>query len=186
MKLYIFLIILANVVIDVINILFVESAWYVIVAFTALSTIVAFIIDLILAVVIRRLPEKWFNPQKKVFKIFNFEKRLYECIGVKKFKDKIPELGKYSGFRKNHVVDPKNPDYLYRFMMECCYGEVIHIISVPIGVLAMFCMPKTLWLTSGLPVVIVNAILCALPYFVLRYNRKKLATLYKFASRKKD
>ena len=75
MKLYIFLIILANVVIDVINILFVEIAWYVIVAFTALSTIVAFIIDLILAVVIRRLPEKWFNPQKKIFEIFNFEKR---------------------------------------------------------------------------------------------------------------
>jgi hypothetical protein len=183
MTLYLIIIAVANVIIDLLVSVFTDYLWYNVVFWTALSTLVAFLIDLILAIVIRKLPEKWFNPNKKIFRIFDFEKRLYEFIGVKKFKDHVPELGKYSGFRKNKVTDPKNPEYLYRFMMECCYGEVIHLLSVPIGVIAMFCMPIDLWILSGLPVVIVNAFLCILPYFVLRYNRKKLSNLYRIATK---
>lgn len=183
MTLYLIIIAVANIIIDLLVSIFTDYLWYQVAFWTALSTLVAFLIDLILAIVIRKLPEKWFNPNKKIFHIYNFEKRLYEFIGVKKFKDHVPELGKYSGFRKNRVTDPKNPEYLYRFMMECCYGEVIHLISVPIGVLAGFCMPMGLWLVSGLPVVIVNGILCILPFLVLRYNRKKLSNLYRILTK---
>ena len=186
MTLYLIIIVAANIVIDVVYVVFVCGIWYEIVLWTAFSTLVAFVIDLLLAVFIRKMPEKLFRPEKKIFTIYDFEKNLYEKTGIKFYKDKIPELGKYSGFRKNHVAEPKNPQYLYRFMTECCYGEVIHLVSVPLGFISMFCMPKALWLTSGVYVAIVNAILCILPYFVLRYNRKKLSVLYKFATRKKD
>ena len=186
MKLYLIIIFVCNVIIDLLVWLFTEYLLYQAILWTAVSTLVAFTIDLILAIVIRKLPERWFNPNKKVFKIFGFEKKLYEFIGVKKFKDHVPELGKYSGFRKNKIVDPKNSKYLYRFMMECCYGEIIHIVSVPLGFIATFAMPMGLWLTSGVAVSLVNAVLCYLPYVVLRYNRKKLNNLYNIAKRKEQ
>ena len=144
--------------------------------FTFLATAVCFLIDLVLAFAIRALPEKWFNPNKKIFKIFSWEKRFYEFIGVKHFKDKVPEVGK--GFRKNKIQDPKDPQYLYRFMLESTYGEVIHILNIVLGFLAIFAVPLDLFLTISLPVCLVNAFLSLLPYFVLRYNRKKLSFVY--------
>ena len=180
MALYLFLIALFNVLIDAFNIFVLpgnlEVFWQIIL-FTLLETAICFVIDLLLAVIIRYLPEKWFNPNKKIFTIFGFEKKLYIFLGVKNYKDRIPEVGK--GFRKNKVADPNNPDYIFRYLLECCYGEVIHLISLPLGFLAIFVLPDQYKVSIGVPVCIVNAILSVLPVFVLRYNRKRLTNVYK-------
>lgn len=97
MTLYLIIIVAANIVIDVLNVVFGCGIWYEIVLWTAFSTLIAFVIDLLLAVFIRKMPEKLFCPEKKIFTIYDFEKNFYEKTGIKFYKDKIPELGKYSG-----------------------------------------------------------------------------------------
>ena len=38
--------------------------------------------------------------------------KIYNKLKVKKWKDKIPEIGHFTGFRKNKISDPKNPEYI--------------------------------------------------------------------------
>lgn len=184
MKLYFIIIAAANIIIDFFNIFFGTDVWYAVILWTTLCTFAAFTIDLLLAILIRWLPENAFSPEKRIFTIFNFEKTFYEKMGIKKYKDRVPELGKFSGLSKRRIESPKSPEYVFRYMRECCYGEVIHFASVLIGFAAMFCCPAALWLSVGLPVVIVNALLCYLPFTVLRYNRKKLYAIYLMLKRK--
>lgn len=178
MILYLSIIIFANILIDVFGIWIfkVPLSWQLIVSYTMLCTVTCFVIDLLIALLIRSLPEKLFNPNSKAFKIYDWEQKFYNFIGIKFYKDKIPDLGK--GFRKNKIYEPKNPDYLYKYMLECCYGEVIHLVSVPFAFFAMLVVPLKFFLQISLSVIIVNAILCLIPFFVLRYNRKKVKRIY--------
>lgn len=144
---------------------------------TSIDILVVFIIDAIIAFVIRRLPEKWFVYKYKVFKIFKWERKFYEAIKIKKWKDKIPELGQLTNFKKNKVREPKNSEYLLRYLMECVYGETIHFLSIILGFLILLINPKCC-LYFGLPITIANGIISYLSFAILRYNRPKLTILY--------
>lgn len=144
---------------------------------TSIDILVVFIIDAIIAFVIRRLAEKWFVYKYKVFKIFKWERKFYEAIKIKKWKDKIPELGQLTNFKKNKVREPKNSEYLLRYLMECVYGETIHFLSIILGFLILLINPKCC-LYFGLPIAIANGIISYLSFAILRYNRPKLTILY--------
>ena len=144
---------------------------------TSIDILVVFIIDAIIAFVIRRLPEKWFVYKYKVFKIFKWERKFYEAIKIKKWKDKIPELGQLTNFKKNKVREPKNSEYLLRYLMECVYGGTIHFLSIILGFLILLINPKCC-LYFGLPIAIANGIISYLSFAILRYNRPKLTILY--------
>lgn len=144
---------------------------------TSIDILVVFIIDAIIAFVIRRLPEKWFVYKYKVFKIFKWERKFYEAIKIKKWKDKIPELGQLTNFKKNKVREPKNSEYLLRYLMECVYGETTHFLSIILGFLILLINPKCC-LYFGLPIAIANGIISYLSFAILRYNRPKLTILY--------
>lgn len=144
---------------------------------TSIDILVVFIIDAIIAFVIRRLPEKWFDYKYKAFKIFKWERKFYEAIKIKKWKDKIPELGQLTNFKKNKVIEPKNSEYLLRYLMECVYGETIHFLSIILGFLILLINPKCC-LYFGLPIAIANGIISYLSFAILRYNRPKLTILY--------
>lgn len=144
---------------------------------TSIDILVVFIIDAIIAFVIRRLPEKWFDYKYKAFKIFKWERKFYEAIKIKKWKDKIPELGQLTNFKKNKVREPKNSEYLLRYLMECVYGETIHFLSIILGFLILLINPKCC-LYFGLPIAIANGIISYLSFTILRYNRPKLTILY--------
>ena len=144
---------------------------------TSIDILVVFIIDAIIAFVIRRLPEKWFVYKYKVFKIFKWERKFYEAIKIKKWKDKIPELGQLTNFKKNKVREPKNSEYSLRYLMECVYGETIHFLSIILGFLILLINPKCC-LYFGLPIAIANGIISYLSFAILRYNRPKLTILY--------
>ena len=144
---------------------------------TSIDILVVFMIDAIIAFVIRRLPEKWFDYKYKAFKIFKWERKFYEAIKIKKWKDKIPELGQLTNFKKNKVREPKNSEYLLRYLMECVYGETIHFLSIILGFLILLINPKCC-LYFGLPIAIANGIISYLSFAILRYNRPKLTILY--------
>ena len=102
-------------------------------------TVLEIIIDLIMAFFVRWvLPKKFFNVDKKWFSASKKEQRFYEYLGVKKWKDKTLELGALTNFRKNKIVNPKENDYIERFIIESNYGVLVHLSCVIFGFLIVF------------------------------------------------
>ena len=149
-----------------------------------ISTVAVIALDAITAFVIRRMPEKWFDMASPFSSVSKKECEFYTKLGVRKWREKIPELGLFTGFHKNHVAEPGSNDYIKRYILEANYGAVIHLVSVPIGFLIIFLCPLGHAVYFGIPVAIVNAILNILPAVILRYNIPKLLSLYRRNERK--
>ena len=130
------------------------------------------------------MPEKYFDYHKKIFNASKKRIKFYESLGVKKWKDKVPELGCFTNFRKNKIASPNDPEYIRRYILEACYGVIIHYVSCPVSFVIllfdifMYTGKSNMYLTIALPVAITNAILILLPSFVLRYNLPKLIRIY--------
>lgn len=149
-----------------------------------INTVAVIAVDGIFATIIRRcLPAKWFDYNVKWAKASKREIRFYEAIGIKKWKDKVLELGCFTSFSKSEIKDPNNPEYIKRFILENNYGAVIHLVLVFVGFLILLIQPKYFYM-FGLPVAIVNMFLNFLPLFILRYNTPRLQTLLKYTLRK--
>ena len=137
-----------------------------------------FVIDALVAILVRILPKKWVNPFNKIYKVRPWETKLYLKLKVRNWKDKIPETGKVlAGFGKDKVLDMNDNRYIYKFMEETVYAEVMHVISAVLSIFVIFINLK-LWYIVGLPMAIVNFVIQILPVIVQRYNRPKLALLY--------
>lgn len=157
-----------------------------IVAAVTLSTISVIIIDLIFALIVRRfLPPSWFSVDKKFYMAKKREKLFYEKIGIKKWKDKVIELGALSGFRKNKIAEPNSSEYIERYIIEANFGIMVHIADIIFGFLVVFIYPLKYWYCFGFPVALVNVVLNLLPLFILRYNLPKLHRLYAFNVKRK-
>ena len=165
------------------NPLYQDQPW-VYILFTIGFTVMAVVIDGIVAFVIRKMPEKWFEKNRGIFKTGERELTFYEFLRVKKWKDYVPELGCFTGFHKNKLANPFDNKYIWRFIIESRYGVAIHFYSVPTSFLLllldwkMYSGESNIWLTIGLPVAIVNAILIVLPAFILKYNLPRLLRIY--------
>ena len=147
--------------------------------------VVLFLIDALLAWLIRKLPEKWFDSNNKHFDERKGEKKFYEALGIKKWKDKIPELGGFTDFHKDKIYEPNSIEFYERFILESNYGSVLHIISAFIGYLIIFMAPLKTCFLMAIPMATVNFVLCILPYFVLRYNVGKLKKVLNNLKRRK-
>ena len=78
-------------------------------------------------------------------------------------------------------------EYLDRFLLEICYGELGHFMSLPLGFLILLLFPiSKLWLAISIPVAIVNLFLNLPSIFVLRYNSYKLVILRKSNLKKQN
>ena len=186
MLLYIVIILVSTVIIALPNIIFRPGGepWYMYLIMTVAAVVASFLIDALVALIGRRLPKKWMDPNKKIFHTSEREMKFYEFIKVRKWKDKVPELGGFTAFHKNKLADPWNNEYVERYMLEVCYGVVIHVFSpvfAPLIVLLdykMYTGWSWMWLTIMIPVAIVNAILIVMPAFILKYNLPKLKMLW--------
>ena len=147
-------------------------------------TVAVIAVDGIFAFIVRRLPEKWFSVESGLSTVSHAESDLYRRLGVRRWRDKIPELGMVTGFHKDHIYEPTNNEYLRRFVLEANYGAIIHFVCVPAGLLMMLLVPYAQAITVGIPVILVNAVLNLMPAFVLRYNVPKLISLMKLNERR--
>ena len=176
MLFYIFSIVGADLLIILFNIWFNKfelSLLYIILA-AVLGAIAVIAIDGVFAFIIRRLPEKWFSYDKKIWNVSKAECNFYEKLGIKLWKDKILELGVFTSFSKKTIANPDSKEYMERFILESNYGAIIHIANAIFGFLVIFCFPLKLVFCFGLPISLVNAILSLLPYMILRYNIPRL------------
>lgn len=153
--------------------------WYYVILFVTVSVIVVIFIDGLTAAFIHKLPKRLFNPER--FKERKGEKKFFEIIKIKKWKDKIPEIGELTcDFSKGEIKDPNDPEYILMFLQEMGYAEVIHFLSCILGFLIVFVLPLDLrvMLSVGLPIAIINVFYNLLSALIQRYNRPKLYRVY--------
>ena len=145
---------------------------------TVIGVIAVIAWDGLMAFIIRRaLPMSWFSPGKKIFNVSKKEKKFYQSIKIKSWKDKIPELGGFTSFHKNELSSSNDVEYLKRFIIESNYGVVIHIENALLGFMIFLipmCSAPSIWI----PIFAVNLVLSMLPVFVLRYVTHTLNRLY--------
>jgi len=130
-----------------------------------------------IAFIIRRMPEKYFQYSLPFYCLSNAEKQFLKSIGIKKWGKMVIELGMFTNFSKSHFTDPLSSEYTGRFLLESCYGIVIHIACIIAGFSAMAFCPHS-FLRIGLPLALVNAFLNILPIFILRYNTPKIKNVH--------
>ena len=159
------------------------SFWFILGA-VLINVVAVIAVDGLFAFFIRRLPEKWFGHERRFFQVSAKEKKFYEKLKIRKWKDKVPELGQFTNFHKNKVAEPRNNVYLERYMLEAAYGEVIHLAGCFLGFVIIFFYPLKYWLCFGFPVAVINLIMNILPYFIMRYNFYKMKVLYRSNERK--
>ena len=145
----------------------------------------------LMVLLIKYMPPKWFNAEKKIFHVFKFEAKLYEFFGIKKWKDKIPELGKsLAGFDKSQIASPKDNNYLMMYLTESCKGSFGHVFCFVWGFLSLiivaFVCPYPFLLTAGLPIAFVSGSVHLLSIMVLRYMRPRLLKLYSINKKRQE
>ena len=179
MKLYLTTIGIAMAIISFFNILFDVAPWYYVLTAVVFATALEFAIDGGIAILINKMPDRWFGIENRNYRVSRWERDLYVRLGVRRWKDKVWELGGLGGFSKRTLREPENPEYIERFIIECNKGVLTHRLSYPAGFLVMLTMLNTCSLTIALPVAVVNLFLNILPTMALRYNTPLLHTLLK-------
>lgn len=140
-----------------------------------LSFAVVLLPSLLVAIVIRLLPKKWFDYNKKIFRVKENEINFYKKIKIRSWKDKIPEAGQTANFKKDHIYQPDNPAYIEQFILETCYGSVLHLLCIFSSLLFSFLglLWNGFWIMT-FPVAIVYSILNVPSFMIQRYNRPRL------------
>lgn len=186
MILYISIILFVATIIAVLNILLTSYVWWVIVLLVISATLLQFVFDGMFALIVDRLPDRWFAINKKCFQVSKREQRVYEKLKIRKWKDRVWELGGLGGFRKNKLLKPNCPEYIEQFIVESNKGIVTHIIGYFAGFLAIFILPFKFALSICVPVALTNLLLNVLPVMILRYNVPKLTLLHKRLAREQQ
>ena len=145
------------------------------------------LVDGLISTIARLLPAKCADHTKKVFGVSAKEKKFYEKLKIRLWKDKIPEIGHFTGFRKNKLADPQSVEYVDRFLLESCYGEIGHFFSLFFGFTVLLLYPlSSVWFALAIPVAIINFFLNLPSLLVLRYNSYKLVVLRKSLLKKQQ
>ena len=144
---------------------------------SAVGVAALFIIDAITAAVARRLPEKWFAPEAKLFTVGKSERKFYRKVKINAWKKYVPEWGCFTGFHKDKVREPDSSAYVGRFLIESNYGVAGHIAGAFLGFLIML-FPFLRPFAMALPLAAVNWVLGILPTMILRSNTPSLRALY--------
>jgi glycosyl-4,4'-diaponeurosporenoate acyltransferase len=184
MKLYLSIIGIAMAVIAAGNIALGTASWYFAILAVIWCTALCFALDGAIAFVINKMPDRWFGINNPLYHVSETEKKLYKKLRVRRWKDKVWELGGLGGFSKKVLKDPDDPAYIEKFIIECNKGVLTHRLSYPIGFLPMLTMLHAPFLTVALPVGIVNLFLNILPTLALRYNTPKLQSMLKRMNKK--
>jgi len=179
MKLYLTVIGIAMAIISIFNIAFGVESWYYVIIAVVWCTALQYAFDGAIAIIINKMPDKWFGIDKKIYQVSKMEVNFYKKLKVRNWKNKVWELGGIGGFSKKELKEPNNPKYIEKFIIECNKGVLTHKLSYPIGFLAMLTLPNICAFTIAVPVAIVNLFLNILPTIVLRYNTPLLTSALK-------
>lgn len=146
--------------------------------FTVIGVAAVFAVDALAALISRRLPERWFLPEAKIFSVGKGEKNFYRKVKINSWKKYVPEWGCFTGFHKDKMRSTEDSEYIGRFLLESNYGVAGHLGGAVFGYLIML-IPWLRPLSMALPIAAVNMILSILPTMILRFNTPALRRLYR-------
>lgn len=153
----------------------------------AIGVVFEILVDGLIATIARLMPAKCADYTKRAYQVSAKEKKFYEKLKIRTWKDKIPEIGHFTGFRKNKLAEPQSVEYVDRFLLESCYGELGHFFSLFFGFAVLLLYPLSdVWFALAIPVAIVNFFLNLPSLLVLRYNSYKLVILKKSLVKKQQ
>lgn len=187
MALYLGIIFIAVALITLFNGLFNQALFncspILILLITILGVIIEIAIEGLVAFIVHSLPDRLFGKDKKIFAVSKKERKFYDKLHIKSWKDKVWELGALGGFRKNKLNDPSSSMYLERFIIESNKGFMGHFLGIFFGFLILLYPHPKFFLCLGLPIAIVNLFLNSLSSMILRYNIPKLIIAYERAKK---
>ena len=187
MILYLSIIFSCSLIISAIVALCTGESFLLLLGLVAIGVVFEILVDGLIATIARLLPAKCADHTMKAYLVSAKEKKFYEKLKIRMWKDKIPEIGHFTGFRKNKLADPQSVEYVERFLLESCYGEIGHFFSLFFGFTVLFLYPLSdVWFALAIPVAIVNFFLNLPSILVLRYNSYKLVVLKKSLLKKQQ
>jgi glycosyl-4,4'-diaponeurosporenoate acyltransferase len=142
----------------------------------------AFVIDIIIWIILHlsigfcssRIPDTWFNPEKRLYRIRKWEKGgiLYEKIfHVRSWKCYLPNGGAlYPRTFSIKNLSSYNIDYLERWLRESCRAEFCHWMMILPSILFFFWNDYVL----GCWMVIYAILNNIFPIVVQRFNRPRM------------
>ena len=156
-----------------------------IILFTVLQPIIMVAWDGLGAYIIHWIiPGRLFSADSNFIKVGKKECKFYEALGIKKWKDKVLELGFLGNFSKKKVDKPDDPEYIKLFIQECNVGSMVHFVNLLQAFPILLCFPRFFSIYFVLPAAIINAFLSILPTMVLRYNIPRLFRLLAILEKK--
>ena len=179
MRMYLSIIGVAMAIISAGKIALGTESWYYIIIATVWCTALQFAFDGGLAIIINKMPDRWFAIDNPLYHVSEWERNLYKKLKVRRWKDKVWELGGLGGFSKKVLASPDDPAYIEKFIIECNKGVLTHRLSYPAGFLAILTLSGTPRVSIAVPVALVNLYLNILPTLALRYNTPKLKAMLK-------
>ena len=133
MKMYLMIIGVCMLILSSIVALACRMSYLMVFGYVILAVVLVILVDALVATIARLLPKKCANHAYRIFSVSAKERKFYEKLKIRKWKDKVPEIGHFTGFRKNKIAEPKNVEYLDRFLLEICYGEIGHFFGLFFG-----------------------------------------------------
>ena len=124
------------------------------------------------------LPRRWFNPEAWPFAPFKFEHngRIYDKVGVRFWKDKLPDMSKaMPDMTRKSVSMSGGSAQAENVARETCVAETVHWVLM----LLSWIIYRIYACTLGAVIAIVYA-LSHIPFIIIqRYNRPTLTLLAK-------
>lgn len=141
-------------------------------------------LDALIALAIHFTPDRLYPVESPRFRVSEGERSLYLKLGVRTWKDKIPDLGGITGFSKRRLRAPDDPAYIEKYIVECHKGVLTHRLCYPMGLFVVLSLPGLYHFTIALPVAVINVFLHILPTMALRYNTPMLQKMLRRLKRK--
>ena len=138
------------------------------------------IVPLLLAYLSLKIPDRFFEPTRFLWRVHGFEKneRLYERVfQIRRWKHLLPDGGgvwKKRAYKKRNLSD-YSEENLHRFLIETSRGELVHWLGIsPFWVFGLFAPSQVIW------IMLLYALVVNLPCIIAqRYNRPRVYALYK-------
>ena len=132
------------------------------------------------------LPRRWFHWDRFPYKTCAWEQngKVYEKLGIRKWKDKMPDKSRWGGHEYAKTIRGKNDtENTIRLLQETCVAEAVHTASSLLGLLCLRLWPG--W--GGVIVWAVWFLLGNLPFILIqRYNRPRLLRLRSLLQRREQ
>ena len=134
----------------------------------------------------RFIPKKWYD-ERKLFEERKFEKKFFENIKIKKWKDSVPQFLKVDNI--NEEREKKNKieyEYIEHFIDETRRGEFMHLLDIILGLMTIFFLPSQYLFRYCLPIALIWIFYNMLSIIIQRYNRPRLKSLSKTIKKKQE